>query len=97
MAYELVLLEAKIPEPFAGLLNLGINHNGVQTATLKLNWTKKHFTAQFNGFGPGMPEPAHPAYFIRAVTDAINREKQNPDEPIENVFKRVTPTFEIGN
>ncbi|NOY84489.1 MAG: hypothetical protein GXO96_06665 [Nitrospirae bacterium] len=95
MAYELELLEAKIPEPFNGSLKLGINHSGKQAATLDLTWTKENFTAQFNGFGPGMPEPAHPTHFIKAAIDAINTNKQSPNESVENVFARLSPSFEI--
>ena len=97
MAYELELLEAEIPEPFDGALKLAINHGGKQAATLDLTWTKEHFTARFNGFGPAMPDPAHPAHFIKAATDAINTNKQSSDESIESVFARLTPTFKINN
>lgn len=95
MSYKISLLSVNIPETYDGSLEVALDYSEKQVATVDLNWTKEHFTATFNGFGPEMPEPGHPVSFIKGVVDAINSSKTSPDEPIENVFKRMGSDFSI--
>jgi len=95
MSYKISLLSANIPETFDANLEVGLNYDEKQVATVDLSWTKEHFSATFNGFGPEMPEPGHPVSFIKGVVDAINTTRVSPEEPIESVFSRMGENFSI--
>lgn len=77
-------------------MSVGLIAGGEKVASVHYHWDETHFTARFEGYAPGLPEPAHPMRFLSGALAEINAHKSTPQESPLAVFANHIPELNVN-